>query len=176
MPRPWHLIFITMLALLIPACRQDAVLTEMGQQRDAETADSSAAAGSPDRAEWPFWPTQMRVHPATRTAPDPKTSLPVIEARIEFRDQEGTVTRASGQIRVDLHKGRSPLGDPIGTWNLDLRDLTINRERFDDITRTYLLRLETRDLTIPPRCVIKVYFLSADGRTLTAEHELRPPA
>jgi hypothetical protein len=162
-----------------------ALALAAGCTRNAPTAPPSRADAAVEpgtwpvtnpagEAHWPFWPAAMRVHPATRTVRDGKTGLLVVEARVEFRDEFNAVTKASGQIRLDLHKGRSTLGDPMSSWNLDLRDVTVNRERFDDVTRTYLFRLDIQDLTLPTRATLTVYFLSADGATLAAEQELRP--
>jgi hypothetical protein len=55
------------------------------------------------------------------------------------------------------------------TWELDLEDLTINRERYDEITRTYLFPLETQQEALPDRPELRAYMLSADGRAIQAD-------
>jgi hypothetical protein len=127
-------------------------------------------------ASWPFWPRSMRVHPATRIAIDRESSQPMLETRIEFADQHGAITKACGQLTVELRDAASPLradSAAAGTWNIDLRDLAKNREHFDDITRTYLLRLKLEGMEVPAQPRITVYFLSSDGTKLTAEHDPR---
>jgi hypothetical protein len=122
--------------------------------------------GAPD---WPYWPAVLRVHPLTRIVTDPQTAEPLIEARIEFTDAEGVTSRAAGLLSVELwpaEPGASP--DALNRWTADLADPLINRERFDIVTRTYLLRLKTDPGALEDRVALSVRFESADGQVLTA--------
>ena len=60
----------------------------------------------------------------------------------------------------------------LQTWNQDLRDLELNRRQYDDVTRTYLFRLQ---LTQPPPAgsELRAFFLSADGKRMNAQIRLR---
>ena len=98
----------------------------------------------------------------------------MIEARVEFFDADGHTAKGHGQIRIDLHEGASAPWDPSTTdWSLDLRDAKVNRTHFDDITSTYLFRLEMGADQFPERPQLRAYFLSADGSELQAELEIR---
>lgn len=124
-------------------------------------------------ARWPYWPTSMRVHPLTRLVTHADSGRTVIEARIEFFDRDGHTTKACGQLRIDLHdfSGDLPTG-AIASWEMDLRDQVTNRQRYDDVTRTYLFPLDTELGQLPEKPELRAYFLSADGRPLN-EDDLR---
>ncbi|MCI0631514.1 MAG: hypothetical protein L0Y44_12760, partial [Phycisphaerales bacterium] len=59
-------------------------------------------------ALWPFWPTQMRFHPLTRLVKEAGAGVWVIEARVEFRDAEGAMSKAIGELVIQLEDGASP--------------------------------------------------------------------
>lgn len=98
----------------------------------------------------------------------------IIEARIEFSDGYGSTTRCMGQLRLMLVE---TLGDGEGElleeWNKDLRNLNANVLHFDDITRTYLFRLEVNPDTFSRTAELRSQFLSADNARLSASHRLR---
>lgn len=124
-------------------------------------------------AAWPFWPRRMRIHPLSRFATDRETGALLIEARLEFSDSEKHTTKALGQVRLDLHSAMaSESAVSLETWNEDLRDLGVNASRFDEVTRTYLLRLEVDESLLPERASLKAYYLGADGQELRAEYKL----
>lgn len=121
---------------------------------------------------WPYWPRSMRVHPLTRIV-TAEGSEPVIEARVEMRDRDGHLTKGRGRLRLDLHDASDETpGGTIAEWNLDLRDLDFNRERFDDVTFTYLFRLDVDPDQIPPAPVLWAYYLSDDAEELSARFEI----
>ena len=68
--------------------------------------------------------------------------------------------------------------DRLGFWILqrqmkqDLRELEINRRQYDDVTRTYLFRLQTTQ-PLPAGCELRAFFLSTNGKTMSAEMRLR---
>jgi hypothetical protein len=116
----------------------------------------------------------MRLHPLTRLTGDLDTGEQIIECRIEFEDPDNQTCRAVGQLTLQLYpEGASALsGKALQTWNQDLRNLELNRRQYDDVTRTYLFRLQ---LTVPPPAgsELRAFFLSSDGRRLNAEMRLR---
>lgn len=133
---------------------------------------SGAASG--EHAVWPFWPEHMRVHPLTRLASDPQTGRPIIECRIEFQDADGQTSKAVGQLTLQVYPdGSTATGTAaLETWNQDLRDLAVNRRQYDDVTRTYLFRLQLTQ-PLPAGCELRAFFLSADGRRMNATMRLR---
>jgi len=120
-------------------------------------------------ADWPYWPRRMRIHPLTQLATDRDTGQLVIETRVEFFDSLGHTTKGIGQVLVDLHAARSAETEPLETWALNLADPQVNADHYDDLTRTYLFRLEFDPLVLPDRPEIRAYFRSSDGRRLQAE-------
>jgi hypothetical protein len=132
--------------------------------------DPSVAGDGAGPMRWPYWPTGMRLHPLTRLATDATTGRLVIEARIEFLDREDDTTKGCGQLRIDLHDASDAAGaEPVASWNRDLRDPALNRQYFDDVTRTYLLRLAVESENLPEEPELRAFFLSADGQRLRAE-------
>src|SRR5262249_22940223 len=93
-------------------------------------------------AGWPCLPAPRRAHPPPRIVKDPQPDHWVIETRIEFADPEGATTKAVGQLTIQLWDGAAAnAAEPLQTWNMDLRDLAVNRRQYDDVMRTYLFRL-----------------------------------
>ncbi len=117
----------------------------------------------------------MRLHPLTRLTGDTTTGEQIIECRIEFEDPDHQTCRAVGQLTLQLYPDSASTTGPdvaLQTWNQDLRDLELNRRQFDDVTRTYLFRLQ---LTQPPPAgsLLRAFFLSSDGKRMNAEIRLR---
>lgn len=123
---------------------------------------------------WPFWPVGMRLHPLTRLAIDQQSGDQIIECRVEFHDSDGLTSKAVGQLTLQLYAGGStPTGTgALETWNQDLRDLQLNHRQYDDVTRTYLFRLQTAQ-PLPIGSELRAFFLSTDGRRMNAEMRLR---
>ena len=136
---------------------------------------NSSSPGDAQTSDWPFWPQALRIHPLTRLAVDAKSGRSIIEVRLEFLDPEGHTTKGVGQVRIDLAAGGSGADSspPIATWNWDLRDRSVNRRFYDDVTRTYLFRLNVESLELGPQPELRAYFLSATGARLQAAHTLR---
>lgn len=126
-------------------------------------------------ARWPFWPTVMNIHPLTRIAIDRATGARVLEARIEFLDQFQTTTRGYGQIRLELTDLASVTPESLtDVWSIDLRDINRNVTHFDDVTRTYLFRLQLDDANVAARPELRVYFYGSDGAALKDRRVVRP--
>ena len=136
---------------------------------------TSSGLGDAQTSDWPFWPQALRIHPLTRLAVDAKSGRSIIEVRLEFLDPEGHTTKGVGQVRIDLAAGGSGADSspPIATWNWDLRDRSVNRRFYDDVTRTYLFRLKVESLELGPQPELRAYFLSASGPRLQATQTLR---
>jgi hypothetical protein len=122
-----------------------------------------------DQASWPFWPSAMRFHPLTRVLESEHTSEIIIEARVEFSDVSGSTSKCVGRIWLRLMEGGSLLEE----WTVDLRDMATNALRFDDITRTYLFRLEIAPENYSASAELHADFLSVNGAELQARHTLR---
>jgi len=116
----------------------------------------------------------MRLHPLTRLTRDEQTGQPIVECRLEFQDSDSQTSKAIGQLTLQIYAdSNTPTGSgALETWNQDLRDLQLNRRQYDDVTRTYLFRLQTTQ-PLPAGCELRALFLSADGRRMSAEMRLR---
>jgi hypothetical protein len=127
-----------------------------------------------ERPNWPYWPVAMRLHPLTRLMTDAHSGETIIEARLEFVDGDSQTTKAVGQLTLQVYPDSvTPTGSgALETWNQDLRDVAVNRRQYDDVTRTYLFRLQATQ-ALPAGCEIRAFFLSADDRRMNAEMRLR---
>jgi hypothetical protein len=87
---------------------------------------------------WPYWPTELRVHPLTRLVQEANGAT-VLEARVELLDAEGHTTKGIGLLILEVRTDEE--GTVEERWERDLSDPTLNRLHYDEVTRTYLLRL-----------------------------------
>jgi hypothetical protein len=138
---------------------------------------SAPAPGATDGefVRWPYRPASMRFHPLTRSADDPARDGAIIEARIEFSDRDGVTARGYGQLAIEFvaSASRNPLA-PDQNWDIELRDLDANATHFDEVTRTYLFKLEIEGATMPSGILTARYLGAAEGsRELSARYELR---
>ena len=162
----------TLIALGVMGC-------QAGPSPTAKLPDGPAGASSPsldgESVRWPFWPDALRIHPLTRLTVDTRTGQAIIEVRLEFLDPEQHTTKGVGQVRIDLATtgSASDSSPPLATWSWDLRDPTVNRTLYDEVTRTYLLRLRVQSLELGPQLELRAYYLSATGQRLQATHSLR---
>lgn len=128
---------------------------------------------------------------------DPETGQLIIEARIEFFDSDEETTKAVGMLTLQVYPdAATPSGSNAQkSWNLDLADLAFNRAHYDDVTRTYLFKLEVGPDDInsgsggggdgavgggaaggvggSSRAELRAFFLSSDGRSLEARLAVR---
>lgn len=119
-------------------------------------------------ARWPFWPTAMRFHPLTRVMLEPDRDELIIEARVEFSDDNGSTTKAFGELLLQLIEA----GTVLEEWTVNLADLPTNALRYDDITRTYLFRLEIDQARYSPTAELFAGYLGVDGTELRARLRL----
>jgi len=142
-----------------------------------ERSDSGLdATGAPGPPEWLFWPRSMRIHPATMIREDRDTGLPMIEARLEFRDRLNHLTKAMGEVRLELHDHNPGEGDdaPLRLWNADLRGIDDNRLHWDHVTETYLFRLALEEAAdLPGPWFLRAFVLSSDGRRFSAVMQVK---
>ncbi len=138
----------------------------------ATHGNANVNASAKANVTWPFWPKRLRIHPATRVVTDRATGELVIEARVEFFDAEGDTSKAYGELTLQLHNPAQSTGEDQ-TWKLDLRNLADNRRQFDDVTHTYLLRLDLDSDSLPPQAELRAIFISADGQTMEGRMRLR---
>jgi hypothetical protein len=137
-----------------------------------QTGNNNTTVAAP---AWPFWPSRMRLHPLTRLVMDEATGQRIIEARIEFFDPDGATTKAIGQLTLQLHRAEmiAIAPEPLQIWNQDLRDLALNRRQYDDVTRTYLFRLEIDSAIFPEQPELRAYFLAENGQQLEAAFKVK---
>jgi len=116
----------------------------------------------------------MRVHPLTRLITDVESGRLELEARVEMLDLDGQTTKAIGILTMQLYDDRDRSRfHPIVTWRRDLADAAVNRLHYDDVTRTYLLRLELDPDRLPGSPVLKAELDASNGLTITAERPIR---
>jgi hypothetical protein len=148
-------------AVLLVACGLTACAAT---EQDAAPARSEAeTAAAAERARWPYWPREMRVHPLTRIVYDAHTGETLLEARVELFDQHHHTTKGDGFLTLVLRDAADRPDVPArATWTCDLTDPGTNLLHFDDVTRTYLLRLELHPEQLPDHPVLVARFASAD--------------
>jgi hypothetical protein len=118
-----------------------------------------------------FVPTAMRVHPIfTQVADWTHSGKPDgIEAQLEFTDQFGDPTKASGRVLFELfgyHKeSPDPRGRRVGRWVASLDSLAEQRDRWNTTLRTYRFQLDYPAITTSQGYVLTAVFeLSNGGR------------
>ncbi len=131
--------------------------------------------GQRSNTGWPFWPQRMRIHPLSQFVKDRQTGNFLLEARIEFIDPYGHTCKAYGEVVIALHDANPSHFDAkeIGSWAEDLTDLEQNQVFFDDVTDTYLFRLEIEGMAVPDESELQVLFHSADGAVLQDAYVVR---
>ena len=154
-------------------CLGTILLVEAGCATSTGRASSGGGGsvvnpGQRSNTGWPFWPQQMRVHPLSQFVKDRQTGTFLLEARIEFSDPYGHTCKAYGEVVIALHDADPSHFDDreIASWAEDLTDLEQNQVFFDDVTGTYLFRLEIEGMTVPDESELQVVFHSADGAVL----------
>ena len=106
----------------------------------------------------------MRLHPLSRVVAIDDGLI--FEVRLELRDRDGDTTKGVGDLRVELDRARSGV---VATWERDLTDLELNQLHYDDVTRTYLLRLEVTENQVEPGGTLRATFEAPHGVTLSDE-------
>ena len=139
-----------------------AILVGIGTScgRRPMTPSRAPAAVSGD---WPFTPAQILVHPLSRYW-ETSSHGKEVEARIQLLDADGFPTRGIGRLELTLS---SPNGRSIETWVLQLNNMDTNRAHFDNVTRTYLVRLSLPNQDVPVRAELEAKLVLPNGREIT---------
>ena len=113
----------------------------------------------------------MRVHPIfTQIADWTHSGKPDgIEAQLEFTDQFGDPTKASGRVLFELFDYRKESPDPrgkrLGRWVGSLASLDEQRERWNTTLRTYRFQLDYPAVSPSQAYVLTAIFeLNGGGR------------
>ncbi len=122
-----------------------------------------------------FTPVKMRLHPLSRLVPSP----PTVEARLEFTDQFGDISKSVGTARFELFAYDSLAfdhqGKRLGQWDETLTTPDDNRNHWDAITRTYLFKLSPDgSIAGHDRIVLAATFTLPNGETLSDQITLPP--
>lgn len=171
--RAWLL--ATMLMCLLSGCAAPQQAGGSAVQSNepvsiGQTGPSASAADAPP--PWPYRPASMRIHPLTRRAVDPSTGDDCIEARIEFLDRDGDTTKCFGKLAVNMRVQRGTEVDTLGV-TVDFTDLRENATRFDEVTRTYLVRLRIVPQELPDVVQLVARYDGADGDELHHNRTVR---
>jgi len=118
-----------------------------------------------------FGPVSMRVHPIFTQVKDFNGDADTdgIEALVEFQDQFGDPTKASGKIIFELFEYRPYNPDPRGNrlvnpWIGQLTNLDEQRARWNRTSRTYLFQLEYPQVSSHRSYVLTATFDGGRGR------------
>lgn len=121
-------------------------------------------------AQWPYAPASIRVHPLSRIKIDRETGLEIVQARIEFQDVDGFSTRGLGQLTISL-TGPSNGGVMLMSkteWECNLNDPQLNRQYYDEVTRTYQMTLKlTPQTDVPFEPRLRAVLTTPQGETLS---------
>jgi len=118
-----------------------------------------------------FAPTAMRVHPIfTQIADWNHSGKPDgVEAQLEFTDQFGDPTKASGKVLFELFEYRrespDPRGKRLGRWVGSLETPDEQRQRWNTTLRTYRFQLDYPTVSPSQAYVLSAIFeVSGGGR------------
>ncbi|MCH2133877.1 MAG: hypothetical protein MK116_09025 [Phycisphaerales bacterium] len=144
-------------------CLAISILTGCPPRQATPTQLPSNAGG-----EWPFRPASIIVHPLTRYW-IAKGQEREVEARVEFMDKDGFPTRGIGRLELTLESND---GRVVESWVLALSNLDTNRAHFDNVTRTYLVRLSLPKQDMPEQAELLATLVLPDGQRLSATGEV----
>jgi hypothetical protein len=126
-----------------------------------------------------FAPTGMRIHPIFTQIQVDKDGKPTgIEAQLEFQDQFGDPTKASGRVLFELYLYRQTSPDPRGKrvggpWVGSLATLAEQHERWNTTLRTYRFELTDPNIhTDQPYVLGAIFELTGGGRFF--DHSILP--
>ena len=118
-----------------------------------------------------FGPAAMRIHPIFTQVKDwtGDGQPDGVEALIEFQDQFGDPTKASGRVIFELYNYRKHDPDPRGDrvvnpWIGDLSTIDAQRQRWNRTSRTYSFQLEYDQIKSTASYVLSAEFQLNDGR------------
>jgi hypothetical protein len=118
-----------------------------------------------------FGPAAMRIHPIFTQVKDwtGDDHPDGVEALIEFQDQFGDPTKASGRVIFELYDYRKHDPDPRGMrvvnpWIGDLSTIDAQQQRWNRTSRTYSFQLEYDQIKAEQSYVLSAEFQLNDGR------------
>jgi hypothetical protein len=147
-----------------------------------DTAAGDGAGDAPSNAtqpsgeapsSWQPSPTRLKIYPATQFIE--RDGEPMLKASIELLDALGDSIKAPGHLRCELYaRGQyGAVGDRLYRWDIPIRTLKQQRQYFDLVTRTYVLRLsmDSPQATEKPT-MLRVTFTRPNGPRLQTERAL----
>jgi hypothetical protein len=131
-----------------------------------------------DEAE-KFGPSELAFHSFTTIKDWTSDQKPDgIEAVVEFLDQFGDPTKASGTLIFELYEYRRAAPDPRGQrlmyWNASIQSLQEQRLRWNRISRTYSFALANDQINPRRTYVLSAIFQSSSGGRLFSRTILEP--
>ncbi len=126
-------------------------------------------------SRWRPMPRSMRIYPSTQFVRE--NDVPLLEVRIELRDEMGDSIKSSGSVRCELFassgRGDGTLGRRLYGWDVELRDLADQRAFYDPIIRGYLFRLKLDNIAPAQQATtLRVTLTPTEGARLTDEVEI----
>jgi hypothetical protein len=117
-----------------------------------------------------FGPAAMRIHPIFTQVKDwtGDNQPDGVEALIEFQDQFGDPTKASGRVIFELYDYRKHDPDPRGDrvvnpWIGDLSTIDAQQQRWNRTSRTYSFQLEYDQIKATESYVLTAEFQQNNG-------------
>ncbi|HIA71141.1 MAG TPA: hypothetical protein EYO01_00315 [Phycisphaerales bacterium] len=88
--------------------------------------------------QWAYAPDSVVIHPLSRIRVT-ETEHATIIVHISLHDGDGFACRGVGILNV---KATTPSGEFLGEEDINLQDAGINRQHFDQVTRTYRVKFD----------------------------------
>lgn len=125
---------------------------------------------------WPFVPVELRIHPFTTITLDEQRDAVVLDLKIEARDQAGDLTKAVGDLRIELRKvaeeagPTAEAGERLYAWNPSLMELENNTRHYNPTLRTYDFKLRMSGMPDADQpLLVTVQLTDPAGQRLHAE-------
>jgi hypothetical protein len=138
----------------------------------------SEPTGQASEAEGEIWRPRVesvRIYPATQFVTGGQKAAATLKASIELLDAMGDAIKAPGRLRCELFavSERGRVGSRLYHWDVTVQSLDQQKQYFDLVTRTYVLRLALDSQTVTERpTLLRVTFMRADGQRLQDERTL----
>jgi hypothetical protein len=168
----------TFACMLARSCRTVFIFAALLAALTATVGCESEPAGNA-KVENLFAPTGMRIHPIFTQIQVDRDGKPTgIEAQLEFQDQFGDPTKASGHVLFELYLYRDTSPDPRGKrvggpWVGSLATRSEQHERWNTTLRTYRFELTDPDIHVNQPYVLSAIFeLTGGGRFF--DHSILP--
>lgn len=162
----------TLLAVLLAATAAFAGCTSKGR---SGAGDGQGLLDILQKPAWEVRPARMRIYPSTRIIRE--AGQGILEARVEFRDENGDPVKAVGDLRFELlSSGRAgEVGQRLFSWSVPMLSREQNATFYDPVTQAYLFRLKLESVTIlQDEVVLRVTLLPAEGKRLEARALISP--